>query len=128
MKTYWPVLPVKAAMSFSICAAVKVRNWQTTSNVRSPSSPWGVAASMSPAMTATPAGSGTLVLPRLRMLTLWPASTARCTQGSEIWPVPPMKRMLAMRMRPPGCDGYQSASPRLRSSGSVDGIRPRKAV
>ena len=45
---------------------------------------------MSPTSVATPFGSGTDVLPRLRTVTLWPAATDASTQGSEIWPVPPM--------------------------------------
>ena len=49
--------------------------------------------------------------------------------GSEIWPVPPMKRMLSA-MRTPRSRRLRRAlsSPRFLSSGSVVGMRPRKAT
>jgi hypothetical protein len=43
-------------------------------------------------MVVTLRGRSTDVFPRLKTETLWPAATAWATQGSEMFPVPPMKR------------------------------------
>src|SRR5579872_3914163 len=93
MKTYWPTPLEKAAISAAICAGVKTMNWQTTSNPLLPSALYAAASLMSPRIARTLGGRSAAVAPRLKTLTSWPAATASTTQGSEILPAPPMKRI-----------------------------------
>src|SRR5579883_258478 len=93
MKMYWPTPPEKAAISAAICAGVKAMNWQTTSKPALPSARYAAASLMSPRIARTLGGKSAAVAPRLKMLTSWPAATASTTQGSEMLPAPPTKRI-----------------------------------